>query len=69
MSKFFEVTVEIEAGIQKNGKMKKHKESYLVDSQSPTEAEARLVKSFETAGTQVDYRVVSAKESRIINVI
>jgi hypothetical protein len=69
MSKFFEVVVELEAGIQKNGKTKKVKEAYLVDSQSPTEAEARLVKSFETAGTMLDYRVVSAKESRIINVI
>ena len=69
MSKFFEVTVEIEAGIQKNGKMKKIKEAYLVDAQSVTEAEARLVKSFENEGTILDYKAVSAKESRIINVI
>lgn len=69
MSKFFEVTVEIEAGILKNGKTKKIKETYLVDAQSVTEAEARLVKSFESAGTVLDYKAVSAKESRIINVI
>ena len=49
--------------------MKKIKEAYLVDAQSVTEAEARLVKSFENEGTILDYKAVSAKESRIINVI
>ena len=53
----------------KNGKDKKVKEIYLVDSQSVTEAETRVVKDFEDAGVQIDYKVVGAKESRILRVI
>lgn len=69
MSKYFEVTVEIVTSIQKNGKEKKVKEIYLVDAQSVTEAEARVVKDFTDAGVQIDYKVSGAKESRIIRVI
>ena len=53
----------------KNGKDKKAKEIYLVDSQSVTEAEARVIKDFEDSGVQIDYKVVGAKESRILRVI
>ena len=53
----------------KNGKDKKVKEIYLVDSQSVTEAESRVVKDFEDSGVQIDYKVVGAKESRILRVI
>ena len=69
MNKYFEVTVEIVTSIQKNGKEKKVKEIYLVDAQSVTEAEARVVKDFEEAGVQIDYKVSGAKESRVIRVI
>lgn len=69
MSKYFEVTVEIVTSMQKNGKEKKVKEIYLVDAQSVTEAEARVVKDFTDAGVQIDYKVSGAKESRIIRVI
>ena len=69
MSKFFEVTVEVVVATLKNGKDKKVKEIYLVDSQSVTEAESRVVKDFEDAGVQIDYKVVGAKESRILRVI
>lgn len=69
MDKFFEVTVEIEAGIQKNGKMKTVKETYLVDALSVTEAESRVVTVFEQEGTISNYKVISAKESRIMKVI
>ena len=69
MSKYFEVTVEIVTSIQKNGKEKKVKEIYLVDAQSVTEAEARVVKDFTDAGVQIDYKVSGARESRIIRVI
>lgn len=69
MARFFEVTVEIVVGTLKNGKEKKVKEGYLVDAQSVTEAEARVVKDFEDAGTSQDYRVVNAKESKIVGVI
>jgi hypothetical protein len=53
----------------KNGKDKKNKEIYLVDAQSVTEAEARVVKDFEEAGVNLDYKVAIAKESRVIRVI
>ena len=69
MSKFFEVTVEVEAGMLKSGKTKKVKEPYLVDAMSVTEAEARVVSLFETEGTILEYKVISAKESRIMKVI
>ncbi len=69
MNKYFEVTVEVVIATQKNGKDKKAKESYLVDAQSVTEAEARVVKDFETAGVQIEYKVIGAKESRVIRVI
>jgi hypothetical protein len=72
MAKYFEVQVtvhhEVDGG--KGGtKIKKVKENYLVDAMSVTEAEARVVKEFESAGISVDYEVSSAKESKIIQVI
>ena len=69
MSKFFEVTVELVVATLKNGNDKKAKEIYLVDSQSVTEAESRGVKDFEDSGVQIDYKVVGAKESRILRVM
>ena len=69
MSKYFEVTVEVVVATLKNGKDKKVKEIYLVDSQSVTEAEARVVKDFSDSGVQIDYKVVGAKESRVLRVI
>jgi hypothetical protein len=42
---------------------------YLVDAMSVTEAEKRLIAYFEDAGVQLDYKVVSARESKIIRVI
>lgn len=67
--KYFEVTVEIVVATLKNGKDKKAKEIYLVDAQSVTEAEARVVKDFSESGVQLDYKVSGAKESRVIRVI
>ena len=67
--KYLEVTVAVVVATLKNGKDKKAKEIYLVDSQSVTEAEARVIKDFEDSGVQIDYKVVGAKESRILRVI
>jgi hypothetical protein len=69
MGKYFEVTVELVIAIQKNGKEKKQKEVYLVDAMSVTEAEKRVIEDFEKAGVQLDYKVASAKESRVLRVI
>jgi hypothetical protein len=69
MAKYFEVVVEVEVATLKNGNPKLRKEIYLVDAQSVTEAEARVVSDFEQSGIQIDYKVSGAKESRIIRVI
>jgi hypothetical protein len=69
MAKYFEVTVEMAVATMKNGNPKLKKEIYLVDAQSVTEAEARVVKDFEEARVSIDYKVSGAKESRIIRVI
>ena len=69
MAKFFEVTVEVVVATLKNGKDKKAKEIYLVDSKSVTEAQSRVVKDCEDSGVQIEYKVVGAKESRILRVI
>mgnify|MGYP000014365725 FL=1 len=72
MAKYFEVTVtvhhEVDGG--KGGtKIKKVKESYLVDAMTVTEAEARVVKEFESAGISLEYEVSAARESKILQVI
>jgi hypothetical protein len=69
MSKYFEVTVGLVVATLKNGKDKVQKESYLVDAMSVTEAEAKVVSDFEKAGVQIEYKVISARESKVIRVI
>lgn len=69
MGKYFEVSVELVIAVLKNGKDKKQKEVYLVDAMSVTEAEKRVIGDFEDAGVQLDYKVVSARESKVIRVI
>jgi hypothetical protein len=69
MGKYFEVSVELVISIQKNGKEKKQKEVYLVDAMSVTEAEKRVIGDFVNSGVQLDYKVVSARESKVIRVI
>lgn len=67
--RYFEVTVDIITGQTSTGKDKIQKERYLVDAQSVTEAEARVVKDFEDANVSIDYKVSGAKESKIERVI
>ncbi len=72
MAKYFEVSVSVNHEVDggKGGvKIKKVKESYLVDAMTVTEAEARVVKQFEESGVQLDYEVTGARESKIIQVI
>ncbi len=72
MAKYFEVTVTVQHEVDggKGGtKIKKVKESYLVDAMTVTEAEAKVVGEFESAGITVDYEVSAARESKIIQVI
>jgi hypothetical protein len=69
MNKYFEVNVSLVLEVGKNGKEKVQKETYLVDAQSVTEAEARVLKDFQKAGVTLEYKVVGAKESKIVRVI
>ena len=69
MDKFFEVAVEVVVGHMKNGKPKKKKEYYLVNAQSVTEAEARMVQDWTKSGDVRDYTVHGVKESKILAVI
>ncbi len=66
---YIEVVVEIVVGTKKDGGDKIVKEIYLVDAQSITEAEVKVAKDFENSGSSLDYRVVSAKESKVMRVI
>ena len=64
------MTFQHEVDVGKGGtKIKKVKESYLVDAMTVTEAEARVVKEFESAGVNLDYEVSAARESKILQVI
>lgn len=49
------------------GKVKTKTEKYLVDAMSVTEAEARVTSYMK--GTQVEFEISSASQSRIVDVI
>lgn len=70
--KYFEVVVNIKTeseGFKGKVSIKNVKETYLVDAQSVTEAEARIIKDFTKSGFSQDYEVVQVKGSKVINVI
>ena len=67
MTNFFLVKVEFETINEANGKTKKIKTQYLVDSMSCTEAETRTHEYLR--GTVLDYEIVSAVKSPIEDVI
>lgn len=73
MPKYFEVTVElrIETEVRGETKIKKYKENYLVDAMSCTEAEARVVKQFESFSQSFsqEFEVQSVRASKILEVI
>jgi tetrahydromethanopterin S-methyltransferase subunit A len=65
---YFQVNVELIDSNDK-GKQQKIKEQYLVDSESVTEAEAKVIKMFEDEGNQMTYMVKSVRETKILQVI
>ena len=67
MAQFFQVKVQFTLEDDK-GKVKKQNVLYLVDAQSVTEAEARMVKHLTEAGEQA-FEVKAASESPIAQVI
>ena len=67
MAQFFQVKVQFTLEDDK-GKVKKQNVLYLVDAQSVTEAEARMVKHLTEAGEQA-FEVKAASESPIAQVV
>jgi hypothetical protein len=67
MAQFFQVKVQFKVEDDK-GKVKKQNVLYLVDAQSVTEAEARMVQYLNDQGEQV-FEVKAASESLIAEVI
>jgi tetrahydromethanopterin S-methyltransferase subunit A len=65
---YFQVNVEL-VDFNDKGKQQKIKEQYLVDSESVTEAEAKVIKMFEDEGNQMTYMVKSVRETKILQVI
>ncbi len=61
---FYKTVIEIRFEDDK-GKVKKHKEQYLVNAISPTDAETKITKHLEGD----DFRVVQIVETKIISVI
>lgn len=63
---YFVVSVKVRFEDDK-GKVKTKTERHLVDAMSVTEAEARVVKFME--GSQQDFEISAASQSRIVEVI
>jgi hypothetical protein len=64
--KYFQVKVEFT--VEENGKIKKQKVNYLVDSMTVTEVEQRMVKYLQVQGEN-EFQIKSAVESSISAVI
>jgi|APCry1669188970_1035186.scaffolds.fasta_scaffold124052_2 hypothetical protein len=65
---FYQVSVEFRTTDIDSGKIKKQKVQYLVDSESVTESEARMVQHLTTDGIN-DFEVVSSSQSKIVEVV
>jgi hypothetical protein len=63
---YFTVSVKVSFEDDK-GKVKKKTEKYLVDAMTVTEAETRVVSYME--GTQQEFEISSASQSRIVDVL
>lgn len=65
---FFQVKVEFRLQDTETGKVKKQSVLYLVDSESVTESEARVVQHLTTDGLR-DFEVKASNPSKIVEVI
>ena len=63
---YFIVTVKVQDQNER-GRITSNNEVYCVESETVTEAEAKVVKEFE--GYQMEYHVKSVKESKIIKIL
>jgi hypothetical protein len=51
------------------GKIKKHVEQYMTLASGVTEAEAKVVKNFEDVGDIREYRIKSAIETKVLEIV
>ena len=63
---YWQVDVQFER-INEKGRVQKIKESYLVDAQTGTEAEAKTYKFLE-AQAETDFKIIRLSESNIVKV-
>ncbi len=67
--RYYMVRVQFENEVGEKGKIKKTTENYIVDSISPTEAEAKTYKWLQDQKESRSFEVIAAVESKIIQVI
>lgn len=68
MSKYYAVKVVLKVEDDK-GKIKKQNEEHLAFGESCVDAEAIVTKSFVDEGTNLDFTIVSVKETKIVSVL
>lgn len=68
MNKFYQVNVEIK-DVNEKGKVSKTREQYLVDGVSCLDAETITTKRFVDFGGNLDFKIVSVKETKILEVL
>jgi len=66
--KFYQVNVELLTESD-TGKQKKIREQYLAWASSCLEAETTTTKKFVDEGTTLDFKIVSVKETKILEVL
>lgn len=68
MNKYYQVNVEIKTESD-SGKVKKIREQYLVDAISCLDAETITSTFFVEQGDNLDFKIVSVKETKILEVL
>lgn len=68
MNKYFNVVVQVKTEDEK-GKLKKQNELYLVSAIGCNDAEAIVTKKFVDEGSNLDFKVTSIKETKILEVL
>jgi len=65
---YFQVVVQVKVE-QENGKIKNQNEQYLVSAVSCIDAETKTTKDFVDEGANLDFKIVSVKETKILKVL
>lgn len=68
MNKYFNVVVQVKTEDEK-GKLKKQNELYLVSAIGCNDAETIVTKKFVDEGSNLDFKVTSIKETKILEVL